>query len=260
MDAIDELGFLTTSPNRIRILHRLEEGEPLTLRALDEAVDVTRRTVSRTLSALSESGYVRQGADGYRLTAKGSYLTDCLDRVAEDIERIAAVEPVLANVPASVFDLDPVHLADAEVLVAPERSPYAILDRALELRRDATHVRELAPGVEGKSIAQLADRIRAGDDVHGAIIVPPSAMETAETHPDYEGDHLVNVEAGTIDFYAHPGIEELYLGILDDTVAVAVADDGRPRAMAITDASPVRDWAVETFEEFREEAAAVEAG
>lgn len=259
MDPIEEIEFLTNSPNRFRVLRRLGAAEPLALRDIDETVDATRRTVTRTLSTLGESGYVLRDADGYRLTAKGSYLADRLDAVVADVERIVDVEPVLANLPASVFDLDPSYLADGEVLVAPERSPYAILDRALELRRNATRIHELAPGVEGKSISQLADRIRSGDDVEGEIIVPPGAMEAAESHPDYRGDHRVNAAAGTIDFFVYPEPPDLYLGIFDETVALAATEDDRPRAMVVSDATPVFEWAIETFGQFRADAAGAEA-
>lgn len=260
METVDEVDLLTSSPNRLAVLRAIDADESITVRGLADELGTTRRTVSRTLATLEEAGYIlRHTPRGYRLTAKGAYLLESFDEFEDDVEVVSHVEPFLATVPDDEFDLDPMHLSSADVVVASEVSPYALVDRALDLRGDASTVREMSPAIERKSVGQLAGRLGGGSDVDVEIVTSPSALEVARTNDDYAPDHEVVRRSSSVRLFVHPDPFDHYLGIFDLTTAIAVSKDDRPYAMVIDETAPVREWATETFERYREEATPVEA-
>lgn len=252
MESVEEVELLTGSPNRLAVLRSLREDESVTVRELVEHLRTTRRTVSRTLSTLEEAGYIlRNTPDGHRLTAKGAYVVRSFEAFENDVDRVSHLEPFLANVTSRTFDLDPAHLATAEVLAASEGSPYAIVDRVLELKKEASTIQEVTPAVERKSVGQLADRIRDGADIDAQIIVSPSAREALRTNQDYARDHEVAADADTVEFFVHPDSLDLYLAILEGTVAIAVTRGDRPHALVVSEEPAVREWALDAFERYR---------
>lgn len=258
MSPPDDVALLTNSPTRVEVLSRVVEGGGSDVRGVAADVDATRRTVSRAFSELEKAGCLQNGADGYRPTVKGAVLLEEFESFRDRVQTIRAVEPIVANLPESAFDLSVDHLASADVIEASEYSPYAILDRTLELRRNAQHVREVAPSVEQKSVSQLAERIQSGEDVTAEIVIPESAVDAAESHPDYADDHAVSAASDRVAFHLLPEPVEFFVGIFDDTAAIGTMQDGRPLALAESDDPTFREWAEATFEEFRAEAHALE--
>lgn len=254
MSPPDDLSLLTNSPTRVEVLSRVVEGDASDVRGVAAEVDATRRTVSRAFSTLEEAGCLQNGSDGYRPTVKGAVLLDAFESFRDRVETIQAVESIVANLPESAFDLSVDHLDSADVIEASEYSPYAILDRTLELRRNAEHIREIAPSVEQKSVGQLAERIQSGEDVTAEIVIPESAVEAAESNPVYADDHAVSAASDRVEFHLLPQPVEFFVGIFDDTAAVGTMQDGRPHALAESDEPAFRKWAEDTFEDFRADA------
>jgi len=148
-----------------------------------------------------------------------------------------------------VFDLDPRLLADAELVVATEGSPYALLDRTLTLRREARRVREIAPMTEKRSIEQLADRIRDGADIEFDAILSAATLEASQSNPEYADAFETTAAADAVDVAVYPDEVKLFLCVADDTVAVGASKDDRPHAMVVTSNPRVREWAIDTFED-----------
>lgn len=253
-DATDALTFLSQSSNRHEALSALQAAEPLDRYDLEERLDASRRTVTRTLDALADRGYVTEGDAGYRLTAYGSFLATRFDRFADDVEAVDRLRPFLETVPAGTFDLDPRHLADADLFVADEASPYALLDRTLQLRREATRIREVAPAVEQKSVEQLARRARDGADLDVQVVLPESVVDAAMETADYRDDHLDALRSDDVEMFVVPDPVRTFVGVLDETVAIATTRDGRPHALVVSTDDAVRAWAEAAFERSRDRA------
>lgn len=251
MSPQDAISLLTNSPTRAEVLSRILDGDASNVRDVAAEVDATRRTVSRAFSTLEEAGCLQNGTDGYHPTVKGAVLLDAFETFRDRVETLQAVESIVANLPESAFGLTIDQLASADVLEAGAHSPYAILDRTLKLRREATHIREIAPDVEQKSVTQLAERIRAEEDLTVEIVIPEAAIEAAESNPVYADDHAVSAASDRAEFYLLPESVEFFVGIFDDTAAVGTMQNGRPYALAESDDPAFRDWAEETFEAFR---------
>ncbi|MFB6123154.1 MAG: helix-turn-helix transcriptional regulator [Haloferacaceae archaeon] len=253
-DVTDELAFLAQSRNRHEALSALRTTAPLDRYDLEDRLDASRRTVIRTLDALADRGYVTDSDGEYRLTAYGSFLAARFAEFADDVRTVDRLAPFLSHVSADAFDLDPRHLADADVYVADAGSPYALLDRTLQLRREATRIREVAPAVEKKSVEQLARRVRNGDDVDVQVVLPESAAEAATSSPDYREDHLTALRSDDVEMYVVPDSVGTFVGVLDDTVAIATAKAGRPHALVVTTDDAAVAWAEETFARYRDRA------
>ncbi|MFB6140366.1 MAG: helix-turn-helix transcriptional regulator [Halosimplex sp.] len=247
------LAFLAQSENRVDVLDALADGEPRDRYDLEGAVDASRRTVLRVANELLERGYVRETDDGYRLTALGESVYDRYAAAADGIGALSSAAAVLSAVPAGVVDFDPARLADAEVTAAAPGDPFAPLDRMLELRRGASRVRELAPGVERRSVEQLADRVEADEAVDVEIVLTPASLETAESRDQYAPAHEVVASADAVALYLTPEPFALPVTVADETVAlVADGAEGRPDAVLETDDPVVREWAESYVDRFVE--------
>jgi len=251
-DVADSLAFLSQSTNRAEILQLLQEEDGLDRYDIEEQVEASRRTVIRTLDALTEHGYVEDGDGPYRLTAFGSMLADSYQRFAEETELAHELSQFLMHLPDGIFDRDLRCLEDAELITATEGSPYAVLDRTLTIRRQASQIRELSPIIEQKSIAQLAQRIRDGEPVSVEVVLSESAMEASEIHPDHQDDQQLVNQADQTDIYLASTEIPFLLCIADDTVAIGVTNDMRPHALVVSANADVKQWAEQTYEAYQE--------
>lgn len=254
----DTLAFLSQSTNRAEVLQLLRDEKRLDRYEIEDQVETSRRTVIRTLDALAEHGYVEDADGQYRLTAFGSKLVDSYQRFAEEAGLAHELSPFLTQLPDGTFDCDLRYLEDAELITATEGSPYAVLDRALTIRRQASQIRELSPIIERKSVEQLAQRIRDGEPVSVEVVLSESAIEASKTHPDYqEAQQLVN-QADQTDIYLASTDIPFVLCVADDTVAIGVTKDTKPHALIVSTHAEVKQWAVETYETHRKHAQQVQ--
>jgi predicted transcriptional regulator len=252
-DVADSLAFLSQSTNRAEVLRLLQDEEGLDRYEIEEQVEASRRTVIRTLDALTEHGYVEDGDGQYRLTAFGSELVDSYQAFAEQAQLAHEFAPFLTHLPDGVFDQGLRCLEDAELITATEGSPYAVLDRTLTIRRQATQIRELSPIIEQKSIAQLAQRIRDNEPISVEVVLSESAMEASEIHPDYQDDQQLINQADQTDIYLASTEIPFLLCIADDTVAIGVTNDMRkPHALVVSTNADVKQWAEQTYEAYQE--------
>jgi len=152
---------------------------------IKEHLDASRRTVIRTLDALAEEGFVEQDEETYHLTALGSCISESYEELTAEVSLAQRLSPFLENIPDSEFDLDPWLLEDTELVVATEGSPYALLDRTLQLREDAMRIREIAPMIEKKSTDQLARRIQEKEPIEFDAVLSEAAVEAGRSNPDY---------------------------------------------------------------------------
>ena len=254
----DELSVLSRSNNRTRLLAALNEDQPLDRYELEARIDASRRTVTRVLETLSDRGYVAKREAGYALTAFGSTIVDAHQTYRDTAEVADEFRPFLRRIDSESFDLEPTALRGAELTVATETSPYALLDRVLQLRARSTRIRELAPAIERKSIDQLATRLQSGEDVSVEVILPEAALKEAQTHPEYASGQRIIQESEAVDLFVYPELPSLFIGTMDDTTALGAGVEGRPHALVESQLAELRTWAHAQLDEYRREATPIE--
>ena len=244
--------FLCQSQNRVTVLSELAERGRLDRYELEAALDATRRTLLRTVTALEERGFVDESDEGIGLTALGEHVIQHYQTFVEEVALAPSVEEFLASIPAESLDVDVERLRSGTVTAAAPGSPYAPLDRTLELRADASKIRELAPGIERRSVEQIAERVESDDDVSMEIVITEDVLEAAEEATPYTDAHETVLAADAVDMAVHPGSFEIALGIADDVVfVVAEGADGQPNAILETDDSKVRNWAADVIDRYQ---------
>jgi predicted transcriptional regulator len=255
MDGIDEeLAFLLRSDNRTALLRTLEETGPLDRYELEERIDASRRTITRILGALSDRGFLCNRGDEYATTAFGSALTRAYGEYRRRAELADRYRPLLCHLDAERLAIDPELLEGATLTVATETSPYALLDRVLELRTAATRIREMAPAVEAKSIGQLAERIESDEPLDFEVILPEAAIEEAGSHPEYAEAHRAARNAEDVELYAYPESFSFMLGVMDGTGVLVAGVAERPHALVESDRPAFVDWIRDRLEEYGAEA------
>jgi predicted transcriptional regulator len=251
---VAELRFIAQSDNRADAIQALSRETHLERRELETRLDASHRTVIRIVNSLEERGYLRETDRGLELTPFGSRMASSFREFLDDASTAIECKPLLRHAPAELGDLPLERLASAELVVASAADPFGIMDRVLSLRAEATRIREVAPGVQTRSVEQLAERVRNGEAIDVEAVIPRRASELAESREEYRTDHAATVESAAVDIYVHPGAVPLFAATIDDRAAVAVAKDGQPHALAVSDDPEFRAAVESLFERYRDEA------
>lgn len=250
----DDLEFLLRSENRTELLAALASDGPLDRYDLEETLGTSRRTVSRTLKKLEERSYVSAAEGGYRLTAFGTAAFEIYREYTDRLDLVDRFRPFLGNVDGEALDFEVTGLRGADLHVAGDVNPYAPIDRTLELRAQASRIRELAPGVEKRSIEQLTERVQSGEDISFEVILTAGAAEAAQSQPEYEHAHRTIRRADNVEQFVYPGEFPFFVGIMDDTVTLGATVDGSPHALVESRDEGLHAWAERKIDEFRAEA------
>ncbi|MFD1632424.1 helix-turn-helix transcriptional regulator [Haloplanus ruber] len=236
------LEYLLGSATRPATLAALRDAGRLSSRRLEERVSASRRTLKRTLRTMESRGWVEPVGGAYELTALGAATLATYEQCRER-ERIAReIRPILEHAPASAFGLDIETLADATV-IRPDSDPTAPLDRLLDLRAEASELREAAPFLLRDTVEQLADRVTA-ESPPDVTLVLEDAAPSPESYSGAYCDHFRDLlDAPTVDVRVVDDVS-VTVGVADGHAFVGVAErDGMPGALLESDDDTVVDWA-----------------
>jgi len=251
---VDDLQFLLQSAVRLDVLSALSEGDEVDRYDLEARLDVSRRTIQRTVNAMEARGYLIDSDGQYRLTALGSRLFGWYDAVTTAVAFEEGLPEFLARVPEGTLGFDLSCLSGATVIVETDASPFAALDHILALRREVTRMYELAPLVERRSIQQLADRVTSDENIDVDIILPRTLLEAAETNPEYQDAQATIAAADSVTFHVYPDTPPLGVSVLDETVVLSVGRVDGDRVLVETDDPTVGEWAIDFLDQCRAEA------
>ena len=195
------LRFLTSSPHRTAVLERLADS-PATPAETVAAVDCSRTSVHRHLTALAERGWVERADGRYRLTESGTRVQRVLADCTRRLESIDRFDPLLRQLDGTVPS-DAATFADATLTVADDEHPYAPVDRyvdrltTLANREPAalkavlvTRCSVLRRALEGAfDAAATVDLVVAEPIVDDALVTrasetPALSLTTVPTRPD----------------------------------------------------------------------------
>jgi predicted transcriptional regulator len=254
--ALSPLAVLETVLQRREILTCLL-NEPSDKRALVDALGISRATVDRSVRELETLGLLTYGDGRFTVTAIGELATFGLCDLAETITLRQQLAPFLQWVPAGSLDIDLHHLADAELLVPEPGDPWAMVNRHVQVLKDMTSLRCLLPLTGLHAIEVLHDRI-----VHASArceaVIEPCVADTFRSSPDY-ADRVEDMRAtDRFELFVYEGSLPYFLGVFAEQVQIGVDEDNQPRAMLETAAAEVREWAEQTYNEYKQQAEPIE--
>jgi predicted transcriptional regulator len=254
--AVEEAAFLVGSPNRVQLLAELYESDRCSRDALRAAVDASRTTVQRNLTALEDRGWVRRSGRQYRLTPCGELVAAEVLSFADATATAKRLRDVLQWLPREEFDFDLRLLADASITQATSSDPYAPVHRQAATMESAERFCGLLPSVSPTALNAAHHRISDGDG-EWTFIVAADSLAALESRPASAAPLLDCAGADCVEVYSYAGDVPFYLGVSGQHVQLGVEDDeGVPRGLVETDHDRVRGWADDVVARYRRQASA----
>lgn len=250
MDEQRELASdLVRSPARIEILRRLRDGLA-TRYDLREALDCARTTVDRNIERLHEDGWIAASGEGYELTTSGEIVLEQVEAYLDTVGAAARLQPILQWLPREAFDLDVRHLDDAEIVVATESQPMAMVDRHARAVASSPEMRMVTPVFSPQPLeAQFRNFELSELDIE--VVVPATVASTFVSESPAVDPLTEMREAGVADVFVTEESIPYFVGVLGELVQIGVDEDGQPRGLLESENERVREWAHETIEEYR---------
>jgi predicted transcriptional regulator len=237
----DTAADLVRSRVRVEILTTLEAGAA-TKYELRERLDCSRTTVDRNLEHLDNAGWIEQTSAGYELTTCGEIVVEQATAYLETVTVAKRLQPILRWIPRSEFDIDVRHFADAEITLASDDQPMAMIDKHVQTLSRTPSARLILPVVSPQPLRAQSQNFSLSE-LSVTVVVPPSIADAFLNDPQF-ADRVAEMRAaGAMDVYVTEEPIPYYLGILGDTVQIGVDEDGQPRGLLESEARPVCEWA-----------------
>lgn len=253
-DPLADVAFLASSVNRVRALDTLADG-PHDRDELQDALGISRVTVTRILDGFETRGWIAHEERAYRATPLGDVVAaefgDFLDTVAT-MRRLSAVFPWFPD----DFDVDLQRLADARITVPSPSDSVAPVRRAAELMGETDAVRGLASGIAPDALKANRDAVvERGQSFE--IVFSTDVLDVIRADPTMAGWLRELLDAGGR-VYGHENVECLAGEFDRETVMVGLSDEtGVPHALVESDDEAMCAWFQATFESYRGEAESV---
>lgn len=243
----DALSFLAETPVRARLLGVLDAEGPARPRTLRDALDVSRATIHRNLSALVDRGWVRQTDEGYEATTAGVLVHERYGSFRTALDVVDRFEELLEVLPES--GVPPLSVLGTATLVStsPDDPHAPVMHYVQELTASTTsRVRGLSP-VRSEMFAQGHEELlEAG--VETELLVPERVIERVdgdETSELQAALELPNLEISILEM--DPGFG---LTVLDDRAFLGGYDaENQLRVLAVSTDEVFVDWAARTYED-----------
>lgn len=258
MDEVREaVEFLARSGNRVETLFQLQSGR--TSRSdLRSATGMSQVTIGRVLSDLEERRWIATVGGDYQLTAVGRLVTDALEELIDAVSAASILGDLAPMMPTETYDFELERLASATVIRPEPIDPNVTLRTAARQVAESDHVRILTQAFSAMVIEVLYDRVLAEEMTAECVFSSP-VFEALDATREVSEQLVELVAADGASFHSYEGdIPHIY-AVLDDGVGMGIADEeGVPRAILDVSDPVVREWAIETFERYRDEATLVD--
>jgi predicted transcriptional regulator len=254
---IDDIGFLVRSKHRMHVLHLLS-ANPHTREELSKATGVTRVTLSRILSGLTERNWItRHEGDGFRITDLGANVYENLARLIGTAEVGREKAQLVQRLPTKWLGFDIHELVDSEVVVGEDADPMAAARVVANAIGEATTVRALVGSVTLLPMQNSIEAVRRGTTLDNQIVYDQEATTVCLQNPDIV-DWWQELESSTPEtvFYSHNQTFPCNVDLIDDSqvyLTVGGVDGGN--LGVIKSANPtIVEWARTIFHDRRTEA------
>lgn len=255
----EPLDFLVGSWNRFEVLNALGTT-PRTRDELRGITGVSRSTLSRILSDLTDRGWIHRYNDEYEATPKGAIVASEIKGFVDNIETAEELDVALEWLPPEMLGFDLANLADATVLTPTPEDHTNPIRRLVEHISSTTEMRIVATGVTHEAVDAICRAGIAGD-LTLQCVLDEAAFSGIRTDPDFRGMFQEMIESGHCKAYRYVGENDLLdINVVDDAVMICGhSDDGPPPGVIITSDDTVQTWAAVTFEKRRDESVPLDA-
>lgn len=227
-------------------------GGPMTRADLMAALGVSRTTIHRIVRGLEGRELLIQDGSEFGLSALGRTVADEVATYRRRLRAARRLQPFLETVGDASVGLDVGLFDDATVTVMEPTNPYAPVVRFMGLLRDSGTLR----GFDTTTVAPVyAEEIR--DEILGGMetdVVYLSSVveEMVEAYPDAIATAIAS---GRLALAAHDDLP-FGLAVFDDRVGLGGYDDetGMLRVLVDTADPAAREWALDRFRRYRQEA------
>lgn len=255
---LNEIKFLTRSGIRVRLLRDLHQDGPRDKYALRRRFECDRTTLQRNLDALIEHGWVEHKNGTYQITQAGELMTTGLTGCLETLGTAMDLQPFLQWMPDDAFDFDIKYLTDAEIVVADPSNPDRVLYKHIDKLEAANRFRGCTPHIGRRALEVVWQRVMT-DEGSFEVVIPNESVESLQG--EYAAKFAELSAAEQTDILVTDAEVPYYLGIFDDIVQIGnTTDTGMRRAILETDHHVVRAWAVDTYEDHKQQASMLENG
>ena len=250
-DALDDVAYLTRSPNRVRILDALARGR-YTRRELAEVTESSRTTLDRIVNELEERGWAHRTTDGtYAATATGTHLMEEVRPFLDSVEAIRNLGDAVAWLPADELSIGLHHFSDASVLRPEQGDPMETVDYFVDLIRDTADFRVLTHFAPPVPLARtMRDRIVAGE-LTAEYVLTDALVEYLRERPERRERWRDILEGGADVFRVHRPLP-CNLWTFDRTVLIKKSGPGADEASygvpVHSENEAVRSWAGELID------------
>lgn len=245
----DSLSFLADSPVRARLIDALQRDGPARPSDLTAELDVSRATVHRNLSALTDRGWVRQNAEGYTATTAGELVYDRFESFRTGVETVDRFERLLEIIPST--GVPPLSiLATADLVTAEPDKPHAPVMRYVEelTASETTTVRGMSPVRSEMFDHGHEQLLEAG--VETELVMPVDVLEREREESSDGLDDALAIDG--FDVYAIEQPLGYGLTVADDRAFLGgYSDDNQLQALAVSTDDSFVDWATDAFETVR---------
>jgi|AntRauTorckE6833_2_1112554.scaffolds.fasta_scaffold01048_4 predicted transcriptional regulator len=253
----DALSFLADSPVRARLIDALRRDGPARPSDLTATLDVSRATIHRNLSALTDRGWVRQESDGYDATTAGELVYERFDAFRTGVETVDRFERLLEIIPAS--GVPPLSvLATADLVTAEPDKPHAPVMRYVEelTATETTTVSGLSPVRSEMFDHGHEQLLEAGVDT--TLVMP---VDVLEREREEAGEEMAAaLQRDGFEVYALQTEPGFGLSVTDDRAFLGgYSADNQLQALVVSTDESFVEWATETFESIRDRAEPVTA-
>jgi len=255
--ALDDIAFLANSENRVAVFETLVEA-PQSRDEIREQVDASRVTVARILRDLKARGWIEHSGQGYTVTPRGEWVCDKFTRLVDEMEAERRLREPLQWLPTDVVTFDVQRLRDAEIILLDGIDATALVRRIIEFHRSGERVRGVA-----RSAAPILIENQWELTVHGdtqiELVLTPEALDVIRNHPRSAQQFREMLDAENARYSIYEEIP-ISVGIVDGAVGINLIDEqGVLKGGLVTEDEVVHTWAVDLFEDCRDEARPVDS-
>jgi predicted transcriptional regulator len=250
---LEDMEFLARSEYRGRILQLLSE-ESQDRGDLSAATDASQATLGRRLEDLEERQWIRRNDQRYEATPLGRIVAEEFTDFHELLQTEHKLRDIGQWLPIDLFEFDITHLAEATITTPTPDDPTAPMQRALDHLEQATHVRSLSHAFAAPSLRVIREETTEGSLTFEGVTSRAALDGMVTAH------RKAVLNSGHGAFYIHENIpSSVGMAIGDQTLVLLVRDDEAvlQAVLETNNEDAVRDWAEETYEQYRREAEVV---
>jgi predicted transcriptional regulator len=176
----EPIAFLVGSWNRFEVLNALRKSSR-TRDNLKELTGVSRPTLIRILSDLSDQGWIRRHNDEFEATPKGRVIASEIGQTVADIETAEALDGTLEWLSTEFLGFDLAHLSSAEMLTPRIEDQTGPMRRLADFIQKTPEIRIVATGVTYEIVDTLCQSCLAGD-LTIRCVVSDRALDGIRSH------------------------------------------------------------------------------